>query len=1041
MTGQPSPPAASPGSGRSRSSRDTSNSADSQNSLRSTLRGAFSLGGSMTALRHPRRALQEMVGDGPLYALMVLFGLNVVDELDRTGFGILLPTIRDHFGLSDTAILSLVALTALGAILLQLPIAIWADRGNRVRIAVLGGIAWGVFSFLTGMSASIWMLILVRSGAGIGRAVVDPTHNSLLSDYFSVDRRPAVFSFHRSANAVGQFIGPLAAGVLSHFFGWQAPFLVFAVPTVILVVLALRLHEPIRGAQERRMMGSSAEAIDTEEPSASFSESWRMVWKIESLRRIWYAIPFLAVSIIGFVSLAGLLYEQIFELGDLQRGVLASFVEPFQLIGLAIGARVGVKLIQKDPALIFRFLRQVSFACGAWAAVFAWSPNLVVAVIANIGLTSTLAILLPGILATLSMAIPARARAVGFSIASYWAIPGLAFVPAIGWISDHFGIRWGMLLMSPLMLMGGLMISAVSSTIKRDIDDVWTASAARSEALLQRKQGRLQLLKVSNLNVSYGSVQILYDVNLEVEEGEIVALLGTNGAGKSTLLKAISGITEAEFGAVIFDGRDITHAPPHEIALLGVGQMPGGHGVFGSLTVTENLRAACWQKRGDKASSEQALERALQAFPTLARHLDDPAGNLSGGQQQMLALAMNLLMSPKLLMIDELSLGLSPLVVEHLANLVRDAAAEGTTIILVEQSVNLALQLAQRAVFMEKGEVRFTGPTAELLDRPDLLRSIFLSTPAEGPEDRSDDDAANSQPEEDSLPTSRYRSTSTTAAPPELVVEDISIRFGGNRAVAGVSIEVAQHEILALIGSNGAGKTTLFDLIGGYLAADSGSIRLRGHDITATSPHHRARLGLGRSFQDAKLFATLSVRDTIAVAQERWVGVKDPFNASFRMPAAIESEHEVALRADELIELFGLVDFADRPIYQLSTGTRRIVDLACTVAHSPTLLLLDEPTSGIAQRETEALAPLIRRIRDELGCAILMIEHDMPFLASLADRMVALESGQVIAEGPVHSVLSDPVVLSSYLGGTPEVIARSGAIAAPTTTTLIGDPT
>lgn len=107
---------------------------------------------------------------------------------------------------------------------------------------------------------------------------------------------------------------------------------------------------------------------------------------------------------------------------------------------------------------------------------------------------------------------------------------------------------------------------------------------------MQRKQGRLQLLKVSNLNVSYGSVQILYDVNLEVEEGEIVALLGTNGAGKSTLLKAISGITEAEFGAVIFDGRDITHAPPHEIALLGVGQMPGGHGVFGSLTVTENLR-------------------------------------------------------------------------------------------------------------------------------------------------------------------------------------------------------------------------------------------------------------------------------------------------------------------------------------------------------------------------------------------------------------------------------------------------------------------
>ena len=172
-------------------------------SLKPYVEGMFSPRRWWANIRHPVDALRSVAGDGPVFALVVLFGLNAVDELDRTGFGILIPTIRDHFGMSDTGILSLVALTALGALLLQLPIAWWADRGSRVRLAMFGGIAWGVFSFMTGMSATVWMLVLVRAGGGIGRAVVDPTHGSLLSDYYPVERRPAVFSFHRGANAVG----------------------------------------------------------------------------------------------------------------------------------------------------------------------------------------------------------------------------------------------------------------------------------------------------------------------------------------------------------------------------------------------------------------------------------------------------------------------------------------------------------------------------------------------------------------------------------------------------------------------------------------------------------------------------------------------------------------------------------------------------------------------------------------------------------------------------------------------------------------------
>ncbi len=997
-----------------------------------------------SSVRHPHASMRQIVGEGSIYALLILFGLNAVVELDRTGFGILLPTVRDHFGMSDTGITSLVALTLAGALLLQLPIAILADRGSRVRLVVLGAATWGVFSFFTGVVSTVWLLVLVRSGAGIGRAVNDPTHNSLLSDYYAIDRRPAVFSFHRSANALGQCVGPLVAGALSELYGWRVPFIVFSIPTFILVILALKLKEPVRGAQERKAMGASQDIIDTEEPAPSFAEAWRIVWKVEVLRRIWYAIPFLAVSLVGFVSLAGLLYDRIYGYGDFQRGILAALVEPFQLIGLIIGARIGTQLIMRDFTLIFRFLRYVAFISGALLAVFALAPNIYIAVLANIGVTACLAILLPGIFAVLSMAIPARARAVGFSVAAYWAIPGLILVPAIGWISDNLGIRWGMLLMTPVLVIGGVMVASGGSVITRDINDVWTASTARSQAMFLRRQGKAKLLLVKDLDVFYGQVQILFDVSMEVGEGEVVALLGTNGAGKSTLLKAISGVVEADFGAVIFDGRDVTHAPPYEIAAVGVTQMPGGDGVFPTLTVRENLRVATWLHRKDKPRAAADVERVLDTFPVLRTRIDEPATNLSGGQQQMLALGMALLTEPRLLMIDELSLGLAPVVVEQLAEIVRDVASRGTTIILVEQSVNVALTLAHTAHFMEKGQIRFSGPTSELLERPDILRSVFLGgivgTPSEAEAELEAEAKAQAElgPAPSSPATSPAAATAVATvvggedasgdSPPLLEVRDVSVSFGGIRAVDEVSLTLGEREIVGVIGPNGAGKTTLFDLISGFTTLDRGQILLGDRDVTRMSADERARTGLGRSFQDARLFPSLTVGEALAVALDRWVEVKDPIHPIFRLPAYVDSEDHVARRVDELLELFELGGFRDRFIGELSTGSRRIVDLAAIVAHSPAVLLLDEPSSGIAQKETEALAPLLLRLRDELGCSIIIIEHDMPLIRSISDRMIALESGSVLTSGSPDEVLTHAEVVASYLGTTSELIERSGSI-------------
>ena len=167
------------------------------------------------------------------------------------------------------------------------------------------------------------------------------------------------------------------------------------------------------------------------------------------------------------------------------------------------------------------------------------------------------------------------------------------------------------------------------------------------------------------------------------------------------------------------------------------------------------------------------------------------------------------------------------------------------------------------------------------------------------------------------------------------------------------------------------------------------------------------------------------MEEATAVALERSVEVRDPFSAALHLPASFDSEEKVRARVDELIDLLGLGAFRSKFVKELSTGSRRVVDLACVVAHRPTVVLLDEPSSGIAQRETEALAPLLLRIREKLGAAILVIEHDMPLVTAVSDRLVALEQGAVITSGAPAAVLNDPRVIASYLGTTEDVIARS----------------
>lgn len=234
----------------------------------------------------------------------------------------------------------------------------------------------------------------------------------------------------------------------------------------------------------------------------------------------------------------------------------------------------------------------------------------------------------------------------------------------------------------------------------------------------------MSLLEINNLSVSYGAIQALRGISLRVEPGEVVTLIGGNGAGKSTTLRTISGLLQPQQGTILFEGQPIHGRPPHHIVRLGVVQVPEGRGIFANLTVEENLQLGAFA-RSDHDQVQQDRERALELFPRIRDRLKQQAGTLSGGEQQMLAIARALLARPKLLLLDEPSLGLAPQIVQTIFQVIREINQKGTTILLVEQNARMALQLAKRAYVLEVGMIQMQGDAAELA-ASDEVRKAYL---------------------------------------------------------------------------------------------------------------------------------------------------------------------------------------------------------------------------------------------------------------------------------------------------------------------------
>ncbi|MDQ1397915.1 MAG: hypothetical protein QOG64_3174, partial [Acidimicrobiaceae bacterium] len=527
--------------------------------------------------------LRTAAGSTGLFPLFVLLGLAAVERFDAQAFGVLGPEIRRSFHLSDSGFTAVFNLSTILPLFLAVFIGAASDRYNRSRITATAGWLWGATAVLTGLSPILGVLIAARLLGGVGLLVNEPVHPSLLADYYQPEHLPRVMSIHRQGSTIGLLGGPLAGVLVGAGIGWRPTFVLLAAPTFVLAAFALRLREPSRG-------GTLAMAPPADE-HVPIGEAFRRLRSIRTLKRTWVAAFFFGSGVLPLINILNLYFDDVFHAGPAVRGGISFLYGLFGVFGLIIGARYTERLsTERGPRWLPIVNGAMIIELAVGLVLLAASPWIAAAAICNAIIGLGAFGFFPAYLTMVARVTPPRLRSQAFSWSLIWFALGGLILSQIAVGFDNRRVT--LLVLAAFVAAGGIAEITAEKFVERDIDQAANAEATSTSTAL---------LACHKLDAGYDQVQILFGVDLEIFEGEIVALLGTNGAGKSTLLKAISGLIDPIGGAVYFDGRDITHADANTTARLGIAQVPGGRGVFPTLTVGENLRIAGWMYRSDAA--------------------------------------------------------------------------------------------------------------------------------------------------------------------------------------------------------------------------------------------------------------------------------------------------------------------------------------------------------------------------------------------------------------------------------------------------------
>ena len=663
--------------------------------------------------------------------------LGMVEEFDRVAIAVLAPDIQKTLNVSDTVLIGIASFGGIALVLGSIPLAWLADRLKRVRIVGFASIFWGLAVILQGLAVNPFQMFGARALTGLGQSNHLPVHSALLADNYPVQARGRVFAAEGMARPLGLLAGPFLAGAIANAAGgtegWRWVFFIFSLPPILLALFTFFLKEPARGRNEQLMvLGTELDTASVgKELPVSIASAFARLKKIRTFYYICVGIGMLGFALVAAPVQISKLLDDTYHKGAYTRGWIISLTWLVSLVSIPIAGTFMDKLFRKDPQKMLRAAGVFVLAYGVTMTIALRFTSLwpLVAGISVANACTSAAFVSIG--PTVGAVAPYRMRAQAFAIVPLFIFLMGGFFGGLlaGGFSDAYGERTSLtIVIPPAALIGGLLIMYGSRFMKRDI------SLAVEELIEEQDEMKrmtadpehVPALQLRNLDYSYGPVQVLFDVGFEVEKGEVLALLGNNGAGKSTVLRAISGLGIPDRGVIRLHGRTLTYVDAEVRFGQGIVQLRGGSGIFPELTIGDNLRSSMLATKVTGDEYDERVTRVLTLFPMLANRQNELARSLSGGQQQMLALAMALMHKPDVLLIDELSLGLAPVVVQELIRVVEQLKAEGQTMIIVEQSLNIALSLADRAVFMEKGRVRFEGPAQQLAERDDLVRAVFL---------------------------------------------------------------------------------------------------------------------------------------------------------------------------------------------------------------------------------------------------------------------------------------------------------------------------